>query len=73
MIDSVHIYIGTLHHHFPESMWQAMGKEMSEKFDCDVIFKTVDDNTDTRMLLDGDLSPDEMIDCQMIFSEHIEK
>lgn len=73
MINSVHIYIGTLHHHLPEEMWQAMAKEMHDTFQCDVVFKTIDDNTDTKMRLDGDLSPNELSHCQLIFSKHIEK
>ena len=73
MINSVHINIGTLHHHLPESMWDRMAKEMHQTFECDVVFRTVHDNTGTKMRLDGDLSPDELAQCQLIFSKHIEK
>jgi hypothetical protein len=61
MIESIDVFIGKVHKHLPEKFWKKLGAELSEKYDCDLVMRTVDEQ-DTRIRVNGDLSPDDMLD-----------
>jgi hypothetical protein len=70
MITSIHVYIGAVHNHIQESTWEKMGAEMSEKYDCDMVLCFVD-QLNTKLSVDGDLTPDEMVNVQYDFQGYL--
>lgn len=72
MISSIHIYVGRLHINYPESFWDEVGKDLSTKYDCDLVIVPVDE-LNTRLSVDGDITPDEMMDVKYSFGAHMEK
>ena len=72
MISSIHIYVGRVHSHLPESFWDEVGKDLSTKYDCDLVIVPVDE-LNTRLSVDGDMTPDEMMDVKYSFGAHMEK
>lgn len=70
MISSIHVYIGTVHNHIPDDVWEKMGAEMSAQFDCDFVLRTVD-QFNTKLSVDGDMSPDEMLSVQDKFESYL--
>lgn len=72
MISSIHIYIGRVHSHLPQSFWDDVGSDLYQKYECDLVIMPVDEEN-TRLNVEGDLTPDEMIDVKFSFGEHMQK
>lgn len=72
MISSIHIYIGRVHSHLPESFWNVVGSDLHEKYECDLVIQSVDEEN-TRLSVDGDLTTDEMFSVREDFGKHMEK
>lgn len=72
MISSIHIYVGRVHSHLPESFWDEVGSDLHQKYECDLVIVPVEDEN-TRLSIDGDLTPDEMFDVQDSFGKHMQK
>lgn len=70
MIESIDVFIGKVHQHLPENFWKKLGSELSNKYDCDLVMKTVDEQ-DTRIRVNGDnLSSDDMFDPLIDFDKY---
>lgn len=72
MISSIHIYVGRVHSHLPESFWDEVGSDLHKKYKCDLVIIPVDEQN-TRLSVDGDMTPDEMFNVQDSFGAHMEK
>jgi len=72
MISSIHIYVGRVHSHLPETFWEEVGSDLHQKYECDLVIVPVEDEN-TRLSIDGDLTPDEMFDVQDSFGKHMQK
>ena len=72
MISSIHIYVGRVHSHLPESFWEQVGSDLHHKYECDLVITPVDEEN-TRLSIDGDLTPDEMFNVQDSFGQHMQK
>jgi hypothetical protein len=72
MITSIHIYVGRVHSHLPESFWDDVGKDLSEQYQCDLVIVSVDEEN-TRLSVDGDMTPDEMMNVKDSFGSHMQK
>lgn len=72
MISSIHIYVGRVHSHLPESFWDEVGSDLHRKYQCDLVIVPVDEEN-TRLSIDGDLTPDEMFNVQDSFGQHMQK
>lgn len=70
MISSIHVYIGTVHNHIPDSVWEKMGSEMSKLFNCDFLLIPID-KPDTKLSVGGEFSPMDMLKVQEKFESYI--
>ena len=67
MITSIHIYVGKVHKHIKQDIWEKLGSEMSKKYDCDLVLRTVE-QFNTKLSVQGDLTFDEMTSVQSDFA-----
>ena len=72
MISSIHIYIGRVHSYLPQSFWDDVGSDLHQKYECDLVIMPVDEEN-TRLNVEGDLTPDEMMAVKDSFGSHMQK
>lgn len=72
MISSIHVYVGRIHSHLPESFWNEVGSDLHQKYECDLVIVPVDEEN-TRLSVEGDMTPEEMIAVKDSFGAHMEK
>lgn len=71
MILSINIFVGTVHDQLPDTFWDSVGTDLSQKFSCELEIYFVD-TFDTKLSINGDLTTDEMLAVQYSFSSHLE-
>jgi hypothetical protein len=72
MISSINIYVGRVHRHLPESFWNNVGKDLSEKYQCDLVITPVNEQN-TRLSVNGEMTPAEMMQVKDSFGRHMQK
>jgi hypothetical protein len=72
MITSIHIYVGRVHSHLPESFWDEVGSDLHQKYECDLVIVPVDEEN-TRLSVEGDMTPEEMMNVKYSFGTYMQK